>query len=97
MDIRAYNQRIESLKQKSDQLEDENFHDIDTITKRYVFRLRFVRLIFVHWPISSSQPESRRSKIRSENGQILWPLSSDRPLSFTFFFIVGMFHVLLNV
>ena len=40
MDIRAYNQRIESLKQKSDQLEDENFHDIDTITKRYVLRFR---------------------------------------------------------
>ena len=39
MDIRAYNQRIESLKQKSDQLEDENFHDIETITKRYVFKL----------------------------------------------------------
>ena len=40
MDIRAYNQRIESLKQKSDQLEDENFHDIETITKRYVFTVR---------------------------------------------------------
>ena len=43
MDIRAYNQRIESLKQKSDQLEEENYHDIDTITKRYVFLLLFVR------------------------------------------------------
>lgn len=44
MDIRAYNQRIESLKQKSDQLEDENFHDIDTITKRYVLRFRTIFL-----------------------------------------------------
>ena len=51
MDIRAYNQRIESLKQKSDQLEDENFHDIDTITKRYIFKLRIVRLVrtFPHY------------------------------------------------
>ena len=61
MDIRAYNQRIESLKQKSDQLEDENFHDIDTITKRYV--LRFRTFFSVHCPISPSR------KIYSEIGR----------------------------
>ena len=47
MDIRAYNQRIESLKQKSDQLEEENYHDIDTITKRYVFYSVRAKWIFV--------------------------------------------------